>query len=171
MLDQNAVRRRFDRAAAHFAESGFVHGATRDGLLDRLAPLTISASTIVDLGAAVGGATRPLLKRFRGAHLVSVDLSQAMLRHARRERPWFSHASCVQAEATRLPLADASIDLVFCNQLLPWIDALVAPPTDEEIPRMCIAAQGPNPLRRNALAPRIEALRSALAPEPIPKED
>jgi len=121
MLDQNAVRRRFDRAAAHFAESGFVHGATRDGLLDRLAPLTISASTIVDLGAAVGGATRPLLKRFRGAHLVSVDLSHAMLRHARGERPWFTRASCVQADATRLPLADGSIDLVFCNQLLPWI--------------------------------------------------
>ena len=121
MLDQNAVRRRFDRAAAHFAESGFVHGATRDGLLDRLAPLTISADTIVDLGAAAGGATRPLLKRFRGAHLLSIDLSHAMLRQARSARPWFARVSCVQAEATRLPLADGSVDLVFCNQLLPWI--------------------------------------------------
>ncbi len=121
MLVQRDIRRRFDRAAARFDEADFVHAVTREGLIERLRPLRIDARTVLDLGAATGATGRLLRQRFRRAHLVSLDLSHPMLVHARRPRSWFSKASCVQADASRLPFAGGSFGLVVANQLLPWI--------------------------------------------------
>ena len=85
-LDLRDVRRRFDRAASGFDAIDFVHSATREGLLTRLAPMLIDAKTIVDLGCATGAASRTLSKQFRRAHIISIDLSQQMLRQAQRKR-------------------------------------------------------------------------------------
>lgn len=121
MFRQRDIRRRFDRAAPGFEEAAFVHAVTRDGLLARLEPLVIEARTILDLGAATGATGRQLRRRFRRAHVVSMDLSDAMLSTARRNKPWLMHGSFVQADAACLPFATGSIDLVIANQLLPWI--------------------------------------------------
>jgi malonyl-CoA O-methyltransferase len=115
------VRRRFERAAATFDGADFVHSVTREGLLARLEPVVVAADTVVDLGCATGAATRPLARRFRRAHVVSVDISHAMLVRARRRRPWFARHSVVQADAAALPFADHSVDVVFSNLLLPWV--------------------------------------------------
>ena len=120
LLNSRDVRRRFDRAAETFGAADFVHGVTREGLLTRLQPLRIDARAVLDLGAATGNATAALRKRFRGAHIVSLDLSRNMLRHRKRRRLWFSRTSSVQADAARLPFADQSFDVVFANLLLPW---------------------------------------------------
>ena len=115
------VRRRFDVAATTFDAADFVHAHTRDGLLARIAPMTIEAATVIDLGSATGAATRALRKRFRGARIVSVDLSAAMLRQARRNHGWLSRPATVQADACALPFADSSVDVVYSNMLLPWL--------------------------------------------------
>lgn len=125
-LRAHDVRRRFDRAADGFDEFDFVHTVTRDGLLARLAPMLVDARTVVDLGCATGAAYEPLRQRFRGAHIVAVDFSPRMLRRAARRRGWFSKYSLLQADATAIPLADQSVDVVFCNQLLPWISDAAA---------------------------------------------
>lgn len=119
------VQRRADRAAAHFDAADFVPAMTREGLLRRLAPLTIDAATVLDLGAATGAAGRPLAKRFPGAQVVAVDLSRAMLRASRRRR-WFGRGLCVQADARALPFAAQSVDVIFANLLLPWTDEPLA---------------------------------------------
>ncbi len=118
------VRRRFDRAAQTFDDADFVHSVTRDSLFDRLQPIVIEAKTIVDLGSATGSATRPLARRFRGAHIVSVDVSRRMLEASITKRGWRTKHSAVQGSACSLPLADHSADVVFSNLLLPWIDDL-----------------------------------------------
>lgn len=114
------VRRRFDRAAHGFDEADFVHTATRDGLFARLAPVIIDASVVVDLGCATGAATRRLAKRFRGAKVIAVDLSRRMLEKCRAKQGWFAKAGIVQADASALPFADESVDIIFANLLLPW---------------------------------------------------
>lgn len=116
------IRRRFDRAAARFDEFDFVHAVTRDGLLARLEPILVDASTIVDLGCATGTACKALTKRFRGAQIIGVDQSPEMLRRAAKKKPWLAKYSFLEASADSIPLADQSVDLVFCNQLLPWVD-------------------------------------------------
>ncbi len=122
-LDVRHAQRRLDRAASRFDAADFVHAATRDGLLARLEPIVIDAGTVVDLGAATGAATVLLARRFRRARVIAVDLSAAMLQRARKRRSWFSRTPVVQADAAALPFASHSIDVVFANLLLPWIDA------------------------------------------------
>ena len=125
-LRSTDVRRRFERAAKTFDDFDFVHAATRDGLFSRLEPMTVKAKRVVDLGCATGAASKPLAKRFRGAQIIGVDQSPAMLREAARKKPWFTRCSFIEAAATSIPLDDHSVDVVFCNQLLPWIDDVPA---------------------------------------------
>jgi len=115
------IRRRFDRAAATFDDADFVHAVTRDGLLSRLEPLRVDPRRILDLGAATGATGRRLRARFRRAQIVSLDLSLEMARRARASTHLFARPRVVQADAARLPFADASFDLVVANQLLPWL--------------------------------------------------
>ncbi|MGI9272366.1 MAG: class I SAM-dependent methyltransferase [Woeseiaceae bacterium] len=115
------VRRNFDRAADHFDDYDFVHAVTRAGLMSRLEPMLVEAETVVDLGCATGTACKPLARKFRGAHIIAIDQSANMLCKAGGKRSWFSKFSLLQASANAIPLADQSVDVVFCNQLLPWV--------------------------------------------------
>ena len=121
MLRQRDIRRRFDRAAADFDSADFVHAVTRAGLIARLEPMLLKPASVLDLGSATGSMGRTLRKRFRRAHIVSLDLSRAMLEEAHKQKTWLSRASFVQADAEHLPFAEASFDLVVANQLLPWL--------------------------------------------------
>ena len=120
MLRLRDIQRRFDRAAPHFDGADFVHTVTRDGLVGRLEPLLLQPETILDLGSATGATGRLLRRRFKRAHIVSLDLSRAMLGAARKSKRWFSRSTFVQADAEQLPFADESFDMVVSNQLLPW---------------------------------------------------
>lgn len=122
MLDSKHVRRRFERAAAGFDDADFVHAVTREGLLSRLQPLVVDASTVMDLGSATCSTSQVLSKRFGRAHVISVDLAHAMLQHGRKKRAWFARTSYVQATAAALPFSEQCIDVVFANLLLPWVD-------------------------------------------------
>jgi malonyl-CoA O-methyltransferase len=119
------LRRRFDSAASTFDSADFVHAVTREGLFARLAPLMLDANTVLDLGSATGNATQQLRRRFRRAHVISLDISRGMLRQSinKRRRLSFFRSSHVQADALRLPFEDQSIDFVFSNLLLPCIDS------------------------------------------------
>lgn len=114
------MRRRFDRAAAGFANADFVHRQAAAGLLERLVPMTLTVERVLDAGSAAGAASRALAKSWRKARVISLDLSMDMLRAARASRPRFARISELQADVTQLPLADNCIDLVFANMLLPW---------------------------------------------------
>ncbi len=121
-LRQRDIRRRFDRAAVGFDDADFVHAVTRDGLLQRLAPMLVEARTVVDLGCGTGSACQVLARRFRRSRVIGIDLSASMLRELERKRSWRSKTTAVQADAGALPLADGSVDVVFANLLLPWIE-------------------------------------------------
>lgn len=134
MLRLRDIRRRFDQAAAGFDDADFVHAVTRDGLFTRLEPLLLRPATILDLGSATGAMGRLLRERFKRAHIISLDLSHAMLKRGRKERPWFSRSSFVQGDAHQLPFADASLDIIVANQALPW--ATSPQPVFEEVSRV-----------------------------------
>lgn len=118
------VRRRFDRAAGRFGEANFVHDACFAGLLERLEPVTLAPSRILDLGAATGRGSRQLAKTYRKSRVVSFDVSGNMLKIAKKRKPLFSGLTELQGNAMQIPLQTGSIDLVFANLLLPWIDDL-----------------------------------------------
>ena len=121
------LRRRFETAAQHFDTADFVHAVTREGLFARLDPVVVEPKTVLDLGSATGGADNALRSQFKPQHIISLDIARNMLRQSIRKRSWLRRlsscrASHIQADASRLPLADQSIDLVFSNLLLPFVD-------------------------------------------------
>lgn len=121
-----SLRRRFDRAAASFDRADFVHRHTERGMLERMAPMTVEVRRILDVGSATGKGSRQLARRFRRSRVVSLDTSMNMLRRARHGRSRFARVTEVRADALELPLQTGSMDLVFSNLLLPWIDDLPA---------------------------------------------
>lgn len=126
-LNLRDLRRRFDKAAERFDTADFVHAVTREGLFARLDPVLVKAKNILDLGSATGGADHALRRRFRPEHIISLDVSRNMLRQSIRKRSGlrrlsFCRSSHIQADASRLPLVDQSIDFVFGNLLLPFVD-------------------------------------------------
>jgi malonyl-CoA O-methyltransferase len=116
------ARRRFDRAATTFDAADFVHRHASNGLYERMSPMLVDVTRILDAGAATGAASRELARRYRGSHVISLDHSLEMLKKAKKGRSRFARVSELQANALALPLPPGSIDLVFANMLLPWID-------------------------------------------------
>ena len=116
------LQRRFDRAADTFDGADFVHRATCDGLLERLRPINVASGFILDLGSATGAGSRSLARHFKRSRVTALDLSHAMARKVRQKRPFLSKISALQGDARQLPLRDASMDLVFANLLIPWIE-------------------------------------------------
>jgi len=121
-LNRNDIRRRFECAASSFDGADFVHAATREGLLARIEPLLIDANIVVDLGTATGAANRALEKRFKPGRVLALDIAYNMLQKARARKGWLSKTCYAQADACLLPLANESVDVVFANLLLPWIN-------------------------------------------------
>lgn len=120
------VRQRFDRVATGFDDADFVHRATFDELLQRLSPVKIEPRKILDLGCATGTGSRQLARRYRRSHIINLDASFAMLQQAKKRRTLLMKPSLLQGDAARIPLQNQSVDLVFANMLLPWIDDLPA---------------------------------------------
>lgn len=133
-LKPTLVRRRFDRAATQFAGADFVHRRSADGLLQRMLPISMQPQLVLDIGSALGEGSRMLAKHFKKARIVSLDTSASMLGAAHKARGWFSRVRELQADARQLPLQTGSVDLVFANMLLPWIDNL--PACLEEVARV-----------------------------------
>jgi malonyl-CoA O-methyltransferase len=119
-LEPAAVRRSFDRAARTYDAAAVVAGEIRNRLLERLDIVRLQPQVVLDLGAGTGHATKALRHRYRGATVVAIDLSRAMLVEAERRQSWLRRFDLVGADAHRLPIKDASVDLVFSNLMLEW---------------------------------------------------
>ena len=116
------VQRKFDHVAGNFDDADFIHRLTFDELLQRLSPVVIKPRRVLDLGCATGTGSRQLARHYRRSRIIGMDASFAMLRQHQQGWTLFAKPSTVQGDACRIPLQDGSIDLVFANLLLPWID-------------------------------------------------
>jgi len=93
-----------------------------DELLTRLEPFNFKPRVVLDLGAGTGRISGELKRRYRGALVVAMDLAPGMLQEARRHQQLFRRFERVCGDAMRLPLADASVDVMFSSLMLQWCD-------------------------------------------------
>lgn len=116
MLDsaQQSMRRVFDNVAEDFDTQDFFCAEIRERLSERLDLITLEPDNIVDLGTATGRAFDQLQLRFPDSRVIELDWSLNMLDCGTR-----SERDRVCADAHQLPFADASIDIIFSNLLLP----------------------------------------------------
>lgn len=120
LLDPAQVRRAFDRAARDYDAHAPLQREVRERLLEKLELVSLQADVVLDAGCGTGGALKPLAKRFPGAELVALDIAPAMLREARKHKPWFRKLRSVEGDLARMPLDDGSVELAFSNLALQW---------------------------------------------------
>jgi malonyl-CoA O-methyltransferase len=123
-LDHRAVRDSFDRASAEYEASAVLQARVNDELLERLDFFKLDPAVVLDLGAGTGRGSQALARRFPRAQVVAMDVALGMLRVAQRRLAADARFERVCGDAFRLPLKEASVDLVFSNLMLQWCDDL-----------------------------------------------
>ncbi len=119
-LDPRLVRRAFDHASHTYDRAAIVQGEIRGRLLERLDLVRLQPAAILDLGAGTGHASRALKRRYPSAQVIAIDLSERMLQESRRQQGWWQRFHPLVADAHKLPIRSASVDLVLSNLMLEW---------------------------------------------------
>lgn len=125
-LDRNQVRRNFGAAADSYEHHDALQREVGDALIERLGFYLETPERVVDVGAGTGRGTALLKQKYPKAEVLAVDLAMPMLRAAKQHSSWRRPLIRVCGEATRLPLADHSVDLLYSNLCYQWVDDLPA---------------------------------------------
>lgn len=138
LFDHRQVRRAFSRAAHGYDTAAALQREVGSRLSESLEYLDdpglnrAPPQVVLDIGCGPGLATLEMQKRWPKARVLGLDLAQPMLRElqahggrrglldfARRPEP-------VCADARALPLRDNSVDVIFSNLCLQWVEDLPA---------------------------------------------
>ncbi|MBU3059494.1 malonyl-ACP O-methyltransferase BioC [Pseudomonas indica] len=114
--DKRQVAASFSRAAASYDSVAALQRAVGSALLGRL-PEGFAPERWLDLGSGTGHFSRLLAERFPMAEGIALDIAEGMLRHA---RPLGGARRFVAGDAERLPLREASLDLIFSSLAVQW---------------------------------------------------
>ena len=142
LYDARQVRRAFSRASAGYASAAALQREVEARLLESLDFLALvpgrdprwSPGVVLDVGSGPGHAAQAMRARWPKARIVALDLSPGMLREIRPRAGWALKDKLalrwlvdrVCADLRALPLMDASVDVLFSNLCLQWIDDLPA---------------------------------------------
>jgi len=133
-FDSRQVRRAFSRAAAGYDQASALQREVESQLLESLEfwPAKYGTRTperVLDLGSGPGRGAMALRKRWPKARVIAMDLALPMLREGRRQASWNPLRRGIDrvcADASALPLAPGSIDVLFSNLCLQWVEDLPA---------------------------------------------
>ncbi len=139
-VDPAAVRRGFARAAATYDGAAALQREIAARMAHRLDYVKLAPTSILDAGCGTGEAVGELGVRYQRAVVIAMDVAQPMVEAARRRartqhsllRRLLRPLSPVRAVAPRfvcadiaaLPFAGVSLDLVWSNLALQWINDL-----------------------------------------------
>ena len=127
-IDKGRVRASFDRAANTYDAAAVLQKLVRDEMLSRLDLVNIKPKAILDAGCGTGHGSFCLQKRFINARVYSLDIALRMLQKTKAQRPFLhkilAKNSLVCADIEHLPIASASMDLVWSNLALQWCNDL-----------------------------------------------
>jgi malonyl-CoA O-methyltransferase len=143
-LDRASMQRAFERAAGSYDGAAVLQREVAQRMAERLGIVRLDPKLILDAGCGTGEALGELLARYPRARLLGVDLAHSMVRAARRRKVAAGTAApslarrllgafatqgvdapaLVCADVCRLPIRPRSVDLVWSNLMLQWVDEL-----------------------------------------------
>ncbi|MFO1389772.1 malonyl-ACP O-methyltransferase BioC [Cellvibrio sp.] len=146
-LDKTRVAHSFSRAANTYDSVASLQRKVGDALLKKI-PANKSVQHLLDLGCGTGYFTPRLQQLFPQALVTGVDIAEGMLQFAKQKwgqshlmgndiipsngailndsDPNFAQNAWVCSDAEQLPLANASVDLIYSNFALQWCTNLLA---------------------------------------------
>ena len=130
VFDHGQVRRAFSRAARSYEAAAGLQHAVEARLLESLDYLgERTPEVVLDLGCGPGTAAAAMQRRWPKARVLAMDLALPMLhasRHGERWHPLRRPVQRICADVRALPMAEASVDVVFSNLCLQWVEDLPA---------------------------------------------
>lgn len=128
-FDKRLVRRSFERAAQTYDEAAVLQHEVCRRMDERLDLIKLNPAVILDAGCGTGNALPALRARYPQARVVALDLALTMLQQARSRTStsWLKSLfkqppAGVCADIEQLPLASGSVDLVWSNLALQWMN-------------------------------------------------
>ncbi|MDP8566655.1 malonyl-ACP O-methyltransferase BioC [Methylophilus aquaticus] len=129
-IDKARVRQSFHRASKSYDAAAILQRQVREEMLARLEVVKLQPDRILDAGCGTGHGLQALLQKFKGAHGVALDIAEGMLERAQtlfpRYRFWQTRPQFLCGDIEALPLATASVDMVWSNLAVQWCNDLDA---------------------------------------------
>lgn len=126
-FDPRHVRRAFSRAASSYAAAAALQREVEKRLLESLDYLEgRTPQVVLDIGSGPGHASAAMKKRWPKAQVIALDMAEPMLREAKKQAGWWKPFARVCGDAQALPLLDQSVDVIFSNLCLQWVEDLPA---------------------------------------------
>ena len=121
------MRADFSRAAASYDEAAILAREVGSRMAQRLDLVRLAPRRVADIGCATGDGVRELQKRYPDALPLAVDFARPMLHAVKArvtlwERLRGRSPRLLNADVRALPLAADSLDLVWSNLMLHWLD-------------------------------------------------
>lgn len=139
LFDQHHIRHAFSRAAAGYDAAAALQREVGERLLESLDYLALrqgedakrEPQVVLDVGCGPAHAAAAMKRRWPRAQVVALDLAMPMLRQAQKQAGWWQRArnrdfARVNAAAGALPFAEASVDVLYSNLCLQWVEDLPA---------------------------------------------
>jgi len=118
-LEKKAVANSFSRAATRYDSAAGLQRAVGEQLLTQLdGYCSVAPRSILDLGCGTGHFCPALRARHPEARYLGLDIASGMADFARSRAP--TDCDWLVADAESLPLASASVDLVFSSLAVQW---------------------------------------------------
>lgn len=122
--DKRLVRAAFEKAASRYDEAAVLQREIGTRLLERLELMKIAPQRLLEVGSGTGFCSTQLTARYPQTQFIALDIAHGMLQHTRRRFGWWQRLrrrpGFICADAEVLPLADASVDLLFSNVTIQW---------------------------------------------------
>ncbi len=126
LLERRKTRLGFERAAQTYDSAAFIQREIGGRLLERLDLIRMQPARVLDLGCGTGAISAHLLKRYKKAQVIGVDMALAMVEQTRQQGGWLRKPLGVCADARQLPFRDAAADMLLSNLMLQWCNDLPA---------------------------------------------
>ncbi|TDY04083.1 malonyl-ACP O-methyltransferase BioC [Thiohalophilus thiocyanatoxydans] len=124
IIDKRLARGAFDRAAGSYDQAAVLQREVADRILERLDYIKHVPQRLLDVGCGTGYTLQPLARRYPGSEIWALDVSLNMLDQARRKptlwQKFRGRFRYVAGDAEQLPLADASVDMIFSSLAVQW---------------------------------------------------
>ncbi|MEJ2465268.1 MAG: malonyl-ACP O-methyltransferase BioC [Candidatus Thiodiazotropha sp.] len=124
IIDKRQARLAFSRAAPHYDQVAALQREIAGRMLDRLAYIKLQPAVVLDVGAGTGDASHALARLYTEAQVIALDFALPMLQQTSRRESTGAAPACLCGDAERLPLADASVDMIFSSATLQWCNDL-----------------------------------------------
>ncbi|HOY70784.1 MAG TPA: malonyl-ACP O-methyltransferase BioC [Methylotenera sp.] len=137
-IDKARARASFGRAADSYDAAAILQKQVRDEMLGRLDLVKLEPQVVLDAGCGTGMASLALQKKYPKAQVVSLDFALPMLQKTRKVCASMGFVNQVKnlfsgekqglicADIEALPLATASVNLVWSNLAIQWCNDLDA---------------------------------------------